>query len=57
MEPDQIKEATLQHFKNWTKFNPLNEALWQVWKQFYEPIMNINKNMFDNITQDITLQK
>ncbi|CAG8775884.1 6659_t:CDS:1, partial [Gigaspora rosea] len=29
----------------------------QEWKQFYEPIPNINKNMFVNITQNITLQE
>ena len=36
--PQEIKNATVRHFHNWTKSNPLDQTLWNDWEQYYKPI-------------------
>ncbi|CAG8767416.1 13781_t:CDS:1, partial [Ambispora leptoticha] len=41
-EPDEIKTAIQEHFKNWTKLNPTQTELWQEWANEYKPIQTID---------------
>ena len=40
-KPQEIRQHIKDHFTNWTKHNPYNPALWEQWKNEYNPKTNI----------------
>ncbi|CAG8831217.1 10076_t:CDS:1, partial [Cetraspora pellucida] len=54
-EPDEIKTAIQEHFKNWTKLNPTQTELWQEWANEYKPIQTIDSTWYDTTTTEIIL--
>ena len=55
-EPKDIKEATQQHFKNWTRENKTNEDHWHQWEYYYEPLSHIQPQIFDNLLTPIKIE-
>src|SRR6185295_13745180 len=51
---EEIKEAVRTHFKNWTKKNPSNDALWKEWKPFYSPLQHIHNDIYNTLLSPIS---
>ncbi|CAG8828607.1 15284_t:CDS:1, partial [Gigaspora rosea] len=41
-----IKEATKQHYQNWTKRNPTNMEYWEEWNKYYEERKDIPEGIY-----------
>ena len=55
-EPKDIKEATQQHFKNWTRENKTNKDHWHQWEYYYKPLSHIQPQIFDNLLTPIKIE-
>jgi len=56
-DPNEIKTATSNHFKNWTKHNPTNEEHWDKWKSHYDPLESIHPSIYSNLPLPFTLDE
>ena len=56
-DPEEIKQATKDHFNNWTKHNPTNPDFEHEWTHFLQPLPHINPNIYSELTQQITMSE
>src|SRR6185437_5991599 len=56
-QPEQIKAATRQHFKNWTRLNPPNKEKWQEWEQAYKPLPGVEEDIYVEATAEISFHE
>ena len=52
-----IKEEVVEHFKNWTKWNPTNEEFWKVWEYKYEPVNLIKMEDYGELISTIEMKE
>ena len=54
IDSKEIKQATKDHFNNWTKLNPTNTSFEHECTPFLQPLPNIQANIYDSLIQPIT---